>query len=690
MPYARDLRFTENYKAAADEIEQHGGRVIHRFSKRAFVALLPEEAIADLKLSAAEETFSLTAAERLLIGAWRGRRAGPSELSAGAGELEHPRNPSSDRELARQEHDAMAALSMLGFVPKDYSTVLRGSAAVGIFVVSGPTDDLVISDADRQKEVSQFIDGADFLIDGELRASISFSYTVHPVSMNARNTPSSWRDLYFTCELAGHVFLFWQSEAGWAAVREILDWGTATAPRPGFVDILELWSANWNPDYRVYMPFTLTVNGSLSQYFLTANTVSGAVNIRQIQFDATTYAITVDEPAWSRDWNPQYTVYMPFTLTVSGSLNQYFLTANTVSGAVSIRQIRYDTATQTIVVDEPTWSRNWNPDYTVYMPFTLTVSGSLNQYFLTANTVSGAVNIRQIRYDTATQTIVVDEPTWSGNWNPDYWVYMPFTLTVSGSLNQYFLTANTVSGAVNIRQIWYDTATQAIVVSEPVWSRDWNPQYTIYVPFVYKGYQFFLTANVVTGNTIIRQISYDTATNTIIVHEPTFDTDWKYERREGAWRDAALRSLGFRPGLFGLNDYRTALRTQQGTDWSYSVFVTRYGVQHVGYAGAGRVVVQFEGKNAPAPDVTFAHETGHIFGAADEYASSNCSLTTNGYYRVQNRNCENVNDHSAKCLMNNNDWVRVPVEPRAVRVGFLYRARAILAGRDAVDHRPGS
>ena len=292
-------------------------------------------------------------------------------------------------------------------------------------------------------------------------------------------------------------------EIGHAIVQQI----TTDPQQPGYLQLPPpSWSAEWNRDYTVYMPFTLTVNGSLNQYFLTANTVSGAVNIRQIFYLTTTQVIVVSEPVWFRDWNPQYTVYMPFMLTVNGSLNQYFLTANTVSGAVNIRQIQFDATTYAITVDEPAWSRDWNPQYTVYMPFTLTVSGSLNQYFLTANTVSGAVSIRQIRYDTATQTIVVDEPTWSRNWNPDYTVYMPFTLTVSGSLNQYFLTANTVSGAVSIRQICYDTATQAIVVSEPVWSQDWNPMYTLYVPFVLDNTQYFLSVNNQQGRMNIRPI----------------------------------------------------------------------------------------------------------------------------------------------------------------------------------------
>ena len=41
-------------------------------------------------------------------------------------------------------------------------------------------------------------------------------------------------------------------------------------------------------------------------------------------------------------------------------------------------------------------------------------------------------------------------------------------------------------------------------------------------------------------------------------------------------------------------------------------------------------------------DSVFAHETGHIFGAPDEYAASNCMCTNTlgKFFKVVNGNCD--------------------------------------------------
>src|SRR5690606_39113942 len=154
----------------------------------------------------------------------------------------------------------------LGANPGELSQVLRGSTQVGVLMVSGPTEDLTLTDDDRQDIREKLLDGAHFLATAEPRAQVSFSYEFIPVTVNAPNATDRRDDLYFVFTLGTQTYLFWQSAVGWATIRPISGSGT--------IDPLqELWSEIWNPDYRIYMPFVLEG----VQYFLTANTTSGAI-----------------------------------------------------------------------------------------------------------------------------------------------------------------------------------------------------------------------------------------------------------------------------------------------------------------------------------------------------------------------------------------------------------------------------
>lgn len=135
-----------------------------------------------------------------------------------------------------------------------------------------------------------------------------------------------------------------------------------------------------------------------------------------------------------------------------------------------------------------------------------------------------------------------------------------------------------------------------------------------------------------------------------------------FDAMKSPWRDAALAQLGYGPGLEGADAYARALRQKHGTDWAYIAFFTKYPVAHFAYASLGgpRLVMHFDndGWGPEQIDRVFAHETGHIFHAPDEYAQSGCDCGGNwGYFGAPNTNCASCAPNGGvKCIMQSNDW----------------------------------
>lgn len=105
-----------------------------------------------------------------------------------------------------------------------------------------------------------------------------------------------------------------------------------------------------------------------------------------------------------------------------------------------------------------------------------------------------------------------------------------------------------------------------------------------------------------------------------------------------------------------------SLRTSLGTDWAYVAFFTKYRLRHFAYAlrDAARLVMNFanDGWGPDNIDRVFAHETGHIFGAPDEYASARCTCGgAFGHFGHPNANCETcAPGGGVSCIMRANDW----------------------------------
>jgi hypothetical protein len=109
---------------------------------------------------------------------------------------------------------------------------------------------------------------------------------------------------------------------------------------------------------------------------------------------------------------------------------------------------------------------------------------------------------------------------------------------------------------------------------------------------------------------------------------------------EALWRDPALAELGFGPGEDGYNDFMAKLRQDLGTEWGIVAFITKYPVGWSAYAGTPRIVMAWS--ESDSFDRVFAHETGHTFGAPDEYAASNCSCDSvkGRFLNAKNSNCK--------------------------------------------------
>ena len=156
--------------------------------------------------------------------------------------------------------------------------------------------------------------------------------------------------------------------------------------------------------------------------------------------------------------------------------------------------------------------------------------------------------------------------------------------------------------------------------------------------------------------------------------EPRARVSWFYELRqisldldpaqvpdfsEDTWRDAAMARLGYAPDWDGLEKFARDRQAALGTAWTFAIFVTRFPLWHFAYAFKPRVVMNYDldGWGIDDMDRIVAHETAHIFGAADEYAESKCSCTERfGYLQVENGNCELCAANPTPCLMSHNTW----------------------------------
>jgi hypothetical protein len=107
----------------------------------------------------------------------------------------------------------------------------------------------------------------------------------------------------------------------------------------------------------------------------------------------------------------------------------------------------------------------------------------------------------------------------------------------------------------------------------------------------------------------------------------------------------------------GCDEFAQDLKEMCKTDHAYIGFFTKFPQFHGGYSNRIRICVQYQWEREASIPTTSAHGPCHIFGAADEYKSSdcqNCDSDGRGYYKVYNGNCANCAANPVDCLMSNN------------------------------------
>ncbi|MCK9893884.1 hypothetical protein [Frankia sp. AgB32] len=130
---------------------------------------------------------------------------------------------------------------------------------------------------------------------------------------------------------------------------------------------------------------------------------------------------------------------------------------------------------------------------------------------------------------------------------------------------------------------------------------------------------------------------------------------------EALWRDPTMDRLGYAANFDGVYAYVDALRGKLGTDWAYCAFFTKYPLGYFAYSSVGgpRIVMQYanDGWGPDNIDRVFTHETGHIFGAPDEYGGANCDCGGQwGVFQTPNGNCDSCAPAPADCLMRSNSF----------------------------------
>ena len=175
-------------------------------------------------------------------------------------------------------------------------------------------------------------------------------------------------------------------------------------------------------------------------------------------------------------------------------------------------------------------------------------------------------------------------------------------------------------------------------------------------------------------STVVKNVKLDVDPTTVAAPPAAGATitSADYESRESLWRDPALTKLGYSSsGVSGMKalcaDVKASNPLGLTPDWGYLLVFTKYNAAWMAYGNnlsdPVYIIVAYPqvidtshgGWGLAKVHMVVAHESGHMTGAPDEYASSSCSLGGKfGFSHGPNPNCENGNAAPVNCLMRNN------------------------------------
>ncbi|WNM62496.1 hemopexin repeat-containing protein [Candidatus Nitrospira neomarina] len=143
---------------------------------------------------------------------------------------------------------------------------------------------------------------------------------------------------------------------------------------------------------------------------------------------------------------------------------------------------------------------------------------------------------------------------------------------------------------------------------------------------------------------------------------------------ERLWRDKAFAQLGL--PVDDIKEYAQQLRASHNTDWAFIAIFTSHPITWFAYAGTPRTTMRYAPKSNNSFNRVFSHETGHIFGAPDEYANSGCicGALKGRFFRAPNDNCSNCSGTTVSCIMKNNSQAICEYTPKHLGWGAFMRS----------------